>query len=991
MGYHKKMVVSLFKCALLIPSLLASCVTASYLPHHADLNQTDGEAGNEDVQGKSKGYMLEGIHVPEAFAPHGASSSSIPGGTPRNHSDAHDFDIVDLISLFPEGRIPSNSSDLKYGLITLGADSKSGAVDTASSESGYLLAVGESHGLVQLQKRDGRPDPFVFLDCPANVFDQPVNQTQKARVVCTSEDVDGCFTLRERGVEGTLVEMPDECAPNSFARAISLELAEDQTMPEHLVKRYTPTSPIYEFSFDFNKEERRADAEVAIRMDVTNVKGFWDGHVDSPGVEKRHVERRYLSPLNTAWKKVPRKRDLFRQSTGGHALVIRKNITAPVFWQAAENCAVGNKRYGEGIGAFIDGKLDAKMHYAVTVIATSAKDSRRVDIKEAQGFIKVTGQTDLTFRVGGMGQLDISMAGKGNPAKSDPSIEHFKKKRVNAGAFWGWMTLQPFVTRQTFLATSHMNESPSTTDLGHFSAMFPNTLSQKEIEDYRKEHKKTEMESSNDNILYGDGGEKGTTIQMGHHLSFGIDLRFNILKTMQSLQPAHRTDSVSFLVTSQTYANWDIPPAKNNQVCPRASALSLLTQETFGEELLPWKCDDDSNTLYGDKQAPYHEPCYSTKSKRGSLGSPATGNQSVAISTNNLNKRGERFAVYSSTDCDNARCGSCLAKNGTEPCCGCVCMQCKWGPRGDLPRCEKCADEGVKGEAEWPGDGKVHEKELHARAPYINTAWKPVKFPQFPQDHNKIWDGADGGIYDSISRYWGNRSADCADWSIEAKITRDRTNHPTKGRIAASYQTEHVYEGQNLGQFFTEWLTNGKIKRQTPDPGTTTGKVDCAWLEKWIMARGRQFPWTNPAKPSVYYSLFGTLFTELGNNYHKDRLAILQHRLNRKKENIFDLSSFYTEKSYKNMTTDEKWSTVKEIGLTFSYMNNDTIWGMWCDSYKSMHDRLDGFDRWYKFRKGRNDPDVTLAKEWGKYHRIVLDSAVRINRKGWDWTFDHRR
>lgn len=230
MGYQKKTVVSLFKCALLIPSLLTPYVTASYLPHHLHPNQTDREVGSEDVQGESKGYMSEGILVPEAFAPYGASSSSTRGSTPGKHSDAHNFDLVDLARLFPEGHIPSNSSGLQYGIITLGADSNSGVVDTASSESGYLLAVGESHGLVQLQKRDGRPDPFVFLDCPANVLDQPVNQTQKARVVCTSEDVDGCFRVRERGVEGTLVEMPEECAPNSFARAISLELAEGDSL-----------------------------------------------------------------------------------------------------------------------------------------------------------------------------------------------------------------------------------------------------------------------------------------------------------------------------------------------------------------------------------------------------------------------------------------------------------------------------------------------------------------------------------------------------------------------------------------------------------------------------------------------------------------------------------------------------------------------------------------------------------------------------------------
>lgn len=72
-------------------------------------------------------------------------------------------------------------------------------------------------------------------------------------------------------------------------------------------------------------------------------------------------------------------------------------------------------------------------------------------------------------------------------------------------------------------------------------------------------------------------------------------------------------------------------------------------------------------------------------------------------------------------------------------------------------------------------------------------------------------------------------------------------------------------------------------------------------------------------------------------------------------------------------------------------MNNDTIWGMWCDTFVGVYDRLDDFDLWYTVNKGPNDPDVTLAEEWGKYNRIVLDSAVRIYRDGWDWTYNNRR
>ncbi|KAF5591707.1 hypothetical protein FPCIR_5987 [Fusarium pseudocircinatum] len=484
-----------------------------------------------------------------------ALSDAIGGGL-RTQSDSLELDPVDLKALFPEGHISSDTSDLQYGIVTVGADSKSGTVDPASSGSGVLLAVGESHGLVQLQKRVGQPDPFIFLDCPANVLDQPVNQTQKARVVCTSEDVDGCFRVRERGVEGTLVEMPEECAPNSFARAISLKLAEDQTMPDHLAKRHAPTSPIYEFSFDFNQHERRAEAE------------------------KNHLERRYFSPDHTKWKENLQGVDRFHYGSGENSLKVQKKLS---------------------IAAFVKGKVDAKMSYGVTVIATSTRGTSRVDIEEATGFIKVTGQTDLTFGVCGSGHLNISMAGKGSHTKNEEHWEAFQRHTINAGAFWGYMSLTPFMIRNTFWATSHMNGSPSTghnhkarvtfngrlttrvkTDLDEFPAAFPHVLLPDEMDGLRKSHKETEMESLNDNILYGDGGEKGSSIQIGHNLTFGLSVGFGIYPDVQGPQPNHESNSTFLLVTSETYANWDIPPAENGQVCPRATASSLLRQGVIG-------------------------------------------------------------------------------------------------------------------------------------------------------------------------------------------------------------------------------------------------------------------------------------------------------------------------------------------------------------------------------------------------------------------------
>lgn len=164
-----------------------------------------------------------------------------------------------------------------------------------------------------------------------------------------------------------------------------------------------------------------------------------------------------------------------------------------------------------------------------------------------------------------MGRLDISMAGKGNPAKSEEYYEAFQRQTINAGSLWGFMRLTPFITRQTFLATSHINESPSTapnhaapatlygrlttrvkTDLGHFPAVFPHILFPDEMDSLRKDHKETEMDSFNDDILYGDGGEKGSTIQIGHNLVFGLSLDFGIFPDVQGQQPT-RESSAAFV------------------------------------------------------------------------------------------------------------------------------------------------------------------------------------------------------------------------------------------------------------------------------------------------------------------------------------------------------------------------------------------------------------------------------------------------------------
>jgi hypothetical protein len=132
--------------------------------------------------------------------------------------------------------------------------------------------------------------------------------------------------------------------------------------------------------------------------------------------------------------------------------------------------------------------------------------------------------------------------------------------------------------------------------------------------------------------------------------------------------------------------------------------------------------------------------------------------------------------------CDNGRCESCLDEKETRSCCGCACMQCRWGDAGDFDPCPDCNLE-ADSTGDWGGDDV-----LLKRANIITPVHKPVKilgrkikspdpafrYPPFPNDRSKVWEGIDGGIYDEISRYYGNNSANCNDWRIAQHAKRDR-------------------------------------------------------------------------------------------------------------------------------------------------------------------------------------------------------------------------
>lgn len=269
---------------------------------------------------------------------------AITGNAKYGSDDA--FDLVDLKYLFPKEDLPDDPSP-KYGLINFGGQADS--MDPSQSAFGFVLIAGDSSTVANLKKRSGQPEPLTFLDCPKDVLDLPDNAVRTARVVCLSDDLKGCFQVMIGGIEGTILEMPDNCAQNTFSRAISMEISANQDVPAHVREKRDPSSKVYDFSFDYDMSLVRRDSDnLSIRIDYSNVRGYWDTIVDAPGIQARdlsNIEDRFFAPTTSDWQALYAKAtdsDDFKYSPDDE-ISINEDISAPMFWQTTEECPVNGQ------------------------------------------------------------------------------------------------------------------------------------------------------------------------------------------------------------------------------------------------------------------------------------------------------------------------------------------------------------------------------------------------------------------------------------------------------------------------------------------------------------------------------------------------------------------------------------------------------------------------------------------------------------------------
>ncbi|KAG7415033.1 Killer toxin subunits alpha/beta [Fusarium oxysporum f. sp. rapae] len=923
------------------------------------------------------------------------------------------FSMVDLERIFPKHMLPPKDAKTNYALINFGRNANAGAIDPNETGFGFMLVTGDSSAVASLKKRDDEPDPLVFLDCPSDVLEQPQNQTQTARVVCLSEDVEGCFRLMDRGVEGTIVEMPDNCAPNTLARAISLQESHDQSIPSSKHTRRAATSKVFDFTFDRNLNHARSDSgNTKVRIDYSNVGGYWDAAVDSPGIDyddkalTHRIEKRFFAERNAEWRTMSSSVKT-REYKGD--IPVDEDVDEPLFWDTAEDCEFNGKDYEIGFGAHVGGKVRAFLKYGFTIVASI---TNAFDVEEANGWIEVEGEADLEFSVGGVGQVDLKRAGKGNPAMTENKPTKDGGHTLNPGGST-WITFQPYHKFDYKLASFNRTDGTDseygpyfdgklatrvTSDFGDFKVNFPPSEADKRGDRNGKRQSNSVSQGKN-NTIYSSGGKGGRHLFEASQ-RFGLSVKLGIFTDRRHVE----MDVADISVQYNTFNQWTFYPSPSGtpETCVDNWSGTFAQQwyKQDKDSTLGWKKFEDLPYIVEDSRDVGHGgTCYPAKPSMGEnlawgYASDSNIHPNTYLDASAAKDLQDSKEVFSCTSC--VTCGK--KKNETDICCGCVNMDLKYG-LSDIPLCqEQDCFPGTGGP--WPGDVSLGfvEKRVNGKATLLPKVIKiydedfkvlsKFRYPAFPQEASFGWEGIEGGKWDSISRYWGNTSLDCSDWSVDALQPADKAwVVDTSGNLAqvrAAYQTEHVFEGQLIGMFFEQWLGKGNITNQYPKPDDPMPKVYSSFFDDWIGKGDNSFPWKLPykkrgSKKGEPFNFVEVLLSELGNIQHLDRLAILKTRPNGMKGSMFSGHQSSNIGKYAAMPQEDKLMATKEMGMVFEYMNHPDIWKKFCDTYEALWEQMGNFDTFYATQSSA--PTIpSLQDEWKEFIEVVLTSLVHNTR-----------
>jgi chitinase len=313
------------------------------------------------------------------------------------------------------------------------------------------------------------------------------------------------------------------------------------------IKKRNPTSQVYNFKFDYDMGLSRRDTtnKTSIRLDYSNVKGYWDRIVDSPGIdddgekEARSLVKRFYSNSNKDWKKDYGTSNAFFEYESTNAIPIKQNISELVWYQTASDCEVDGEEYGEAFAAYVTGEMDAKMYIGFSMVAEYY--GGELDVQQANGFVKAGGKSDLIYGIDGYSEVDFSRADKGNPIEGAKRSFNLKGSTISAGQN-SFVSFNPYLEVTYELASLNGSDSTNfnngaTSFIGHLSTRvtqdFSNVTAFWPI-DYPEDRKPDSGSfapndisvSKNNKVFYSDGD--GGKLAVGTSVKFGVNVELEV-------------------------------------------------------------------------------------------------------------------------------------------------------------------------------------------------------------------------------------------------------------------------------------------------------------------------------------------------------------------------------------------------------------------------------------------------------------------------------
>ncbi|KAI7407956.1 hypothetical protein KC336_g13253 [Hortaea werneckii] len=108
-----------------------------------------------------------------------------------------------------------------------------------------------------------------------------------------------CQKVWFKGVEDTIIKLPNHIWEGPFARIVSMEPApRDHALPaQHIRARSLArnTNTVYALKFDYNFHLSKRDDPIEMRVDFTNLLEYWDEMTDAPATKKRSLRDGHVS------------------------------------------------------------------------------------------------------------------------------------------------------------------------------------------------------------------------------------------------------------------------------------------------------------------------------------------------------------------------------------------------------------------------------------------------------------------------------------------------------------------------------------------------------------------------------------------------------------------------------------------------------------------------------------------------------------------------